>query len=156
MEERQTRLQPPPEAAGYYIGYWGNSLAAASTSDLNRRISGYEITPVQFAILYRCFIGEADTMTSLERIIPIGRPSMSRQLDQLVKKGLLRRQRLSSDRRIVRLILTEEGQELVPRLDRIRAEIEEELMEGICKDDMEVFVSVARRIVANFERQQGP
>ena len=66
MEERQTRLQPPPEAAGYYIGYWGNSLATASTSDLNRRISGYEITPVQFAILYRCFIGEADTMTSLE------------------------------------------------------------------------------------------
>ena len=70
-----------------------------------------------------------------------------------MRKGLLQRRRLSSDRRIIRLTLTEEGQELVPKLDRIRAEIEEELIEGISEDDMEVFVSVARRIVANFKRK---
>ncbi len=154
MEEPQTRFRPSAEAVDRSLGHWGTNLANASTFDLNKRISGYEITPVQFAILHRCFIGEADTVTDLAQIIPIGGPSMSRQVDQLVTKGLLQRQRLSSDRRIVRLTLTEDGLDLVPKLEQIRAEIEEELTEGISEDDMEVFISVARRIVENFEKQQ--
>ncbi|MFF3301954.1 TetR family transcriptional regulator [Streptomyces sp. NPDC002908] len=56
---------------------------------------------------------------------------LTQQADRLEEAGLIRRERDSGDRRIVRLCLTAEGLELTGRMSRVRAAQERELLAGM-------------------------
>ena len=107
------------------------------------------LTLPQWGVLERCARDQANTVTELTEIVPVDQASISRAADRLVRLGLLRRQRLSRDRRVVHLKATDEGQALVRQLSPEIARIYAVLLEGIQEDDLEAFVRVARRISAN-------
>lgn len=56
---------------------------------------------------------------------------LTQQADRLEEAGLIRRERDSGDRRIVRLCLTAEGLELTGRMSQVRAAQERELLSGM-------------------------
>ena len=104
-------------------------------------------------MLERCARGQANTVTELTEIVPVDQASISRAADSLVRLGLLRRQRQSHDRRVVRLEATDQGQDIVrPLLPEVAA-IYAVLLEGIPDDDLQIFARVARRISANARGQ---
>lgn len=111
------------------------------------------LTLPQWGVLERCARGQANTVTELTEIVPVDQASISRAADSLVRLGLLQRQRLSSDRRVVRLEATDKGQELVRQLTPEIAAIYAVLLEGIQDDDLQIFARVARRISANARGQ---
>ena len=98
------------------LGYWVSSLASALRKGLDRQLAASDVTSAQWAILDVCSRGEANSPSALARVIPVDTAAISRQLDKLREKGLIRRRRLTSDRRSVRVELTQEGRELVPTL----------------------------------------
>ena len=59
--------------------------------------------------------GQADTVGQMSNLMPVDAASISRHTNKLVDIGLLRRRRLRSDRRTVRLSLSDKGKELVPQ-----------------------------------------
>jgi DNA-binding MarR family transcriptional regulator len=63
-----------------------------------------------------CYNGEANSISTLCRCIPVDAAAISRQVDRLVAKGYAQRRRSARDRRNVRITLTAAGRELVPRL----------------------------------------
>ena len=75
----------------------------------------FDITVEQFHILRRIHKGR-DSVSKLADAKHISRPAISRAVDVMVKKGLVTRAQDPSDRRVVQLALTEEGQTLLEEI----------------------------------------
>ena len=118
------------------------------------RLAPFEIIPVQFAILDLCFRGQAGTVTGLARLVPIDTAAISRNVDRLVKRGLMQRRRSRNDRRVVRLVLTEEGTVVMPRIMEKLQEVDSTLLRGVTQEEMRGFMSMLQKVTANSEGGQ--
>ena len=132
-----------------HLAYWVGSLASAIGKAAGEELAPMGVTPCQWAILEAAFYGNANTLTALARIIPVDAAAISRQLDKLQKNGLVRRRRLRSDRRTVRIELTEAGRDLVPKLGpRIQAS-NARFLSGITKVEQAVFTEIIQKMLKN-------
>ncbi|MCK5941682.1 MAG: MarR family transcriptional regulator [Planctomycetes bacterium] len=97
-----------------------------------------ELTHQQYNVL-RILRGSKDiglpTLDVAERMIE-RTPGVTRLIDRLEKKGLVRRERSSKDRRQVFCFLTETGERLLAELDEPIDQLDERLMRGL--DDQEL------------------
>lgn len=134
------------------LGALGTSITSAYGRLISPKLAPYGITLVQFGVLNLCFRGQADTVSGLAGLIPIDAASLSRQVDKLVKKGLLRRRRSQDDRRVVRLDLTDEGTALVQEAAAVVQEVNAMLLSGVSREERRRLVSTVRKIVANSQR----
>ena len=100
------------------LGFWVGSLASAMRKGLDAELAPFGITAAQWPILEMCDRGQANTLMELARVIPVDPGAISRQVEKLVRKGLVRRRRQSHDRRSQRLDLTPAGSALVPGIGR--------------------------------------
>ncbi|MYD94622.1 MAG: MarR family transcriptional regulator [Chloroflexi bacterium] len=129
------------------LGFLVGSLASAMRTGLNRELASLNISSAQWAILDACHEEEADTLTSLARVIPLDSASISRHVDRLVRVGLVQRSRSTQDRRLVRLSLTDEGNRLVPELaERVQAN-NAKFLAGITKREQEAMMRTIRRML---------
>jgi DNA-binding MarR family transcriptional regulator len=83
---------------------------------LDRELEPLGITAAQFVILVSLALGEADSASGLCRGISYDPGAMTRMIDRLEQKGLIRRTQLPDDRRRVGLELTAEGKAVYPKL----------------------------------------
>ena len=136
------------------LGLLGASLVSAYSKLAGEKLEPFELTPLHWALLDACFQGRADTVTSLTQVLPLDPASISRSVEALVRKGLLQRRRLPSDRRVVKLSLTKEGLELMPELGRRLQDVNSVLLKGVSEEEKMTFMRVAQRISANVEEEQ--
>ncbi len=130
-----------------HLGYWVGTLGSAMRKGLEDELAPMGVTPGQWVILEAAFSGNADTLSGLARIIPVDAAAISRQLDKLQQRGLVRRRRLRSDRRTVRIELTDAGRELVPKLTpRVEAN-NLRFLSGITTDDQALFVETIKKML---------
>ena len=131
------------------IGYWVGSLAAAFRKGLTEELAPFNVSPVKWAILEMCYRGEANTPSGLARVIPVDTAAISRQLDKLKDQGLIRRRRLSKDRRSVRVELTKEGRALVPQLAPAEQANNARFLAGITEEEQVALTSIIRKMLKN-------
>ena len=131
------------------LGYWVGSLASAMRKGLEGELAPFEVTPAQWAILEMCYRGEANTVSGLARVIPVDAAAISRQLDKLRTKGLIRRRRLARDRRSVRVELTEAGRALVPKLAPCVHANNANFMVGITDEEQTALTNIIQKILKN-------
>jgi MarR family 2-MHQ and catechol resistance regulon transcriptional repressor len=85
----------------------------AVESQINAHLKDHALTTSQFGVLEALYhLGSMQTGQLGEKILKSS-GNMTLVIDNLVKRGLVRRQRLEDDRRCVEVSLTEKGQELV-------------------------------------------
>lgn len=97
----------------------------------------YGVTPSQYNIL-RILRGEGKPMPSLEigeRMIQVV-PAMTGLIDRLEKQNLVRRDRCLEDRRVIFIILTEQGEQLLAKLDKPVAELHQSLLGHLTKGEL--------------------
>ncbi len=136
-----------------HLGYWVGSLASAIRKGLSEELEPFGVTPTQWVIIEAAFEGNANTITGLARIIPVDAAGISRQLDKLTDKGLVRRRRLRSDRRTVRIELTEAGRDLVPKLaPRVQAD-NANFLTGISGEEQSALIDVVQRMLRNAKKE---
>ena len=70
---------------------------------VDRHMQPIELTGMQWEPLLMLWLKRADTVAGLARVSQVGFASMSRMLDRLEEKDLLRRERSETDRRVVHL-----------------------------------------------------
>ena len=132
-----------------HLGYWVGSLASAIGKGAGEELAPMGVTPCQWAIMEAAFYGNANTLTALARIIPVDAAAISRQLDKLQKSGLVRRRRLRSDRRTVRIELTEAGRDLVPKIaPRIQAN-NDRFLAGVSAREQAAFTEIIQKMLEN-------
>jgi DNA-binding MarR family transcriptional regulator len=156
VEEGSQRTDPREDPADLVdtgpLGALGTSITSAYGMLITPRLAPYGVTLIQFGMLNYCFRGQADTATGLADLIPIDAASLSRNVDKLVKTGLLQRRRSQSDRRVVNLELTDEGTALVREVTHIVREVNAVLLSGVSQEEKRCLMGVVRKIAANSER----
>jgi len=133
------------ESLGYLLHQVKGRLMAAIDAELEP----LDITWAQWGTLLHIANGSAKTASELCRNMAGDTGSMTRMLDRLEQKGLIRRERSSQDRRIVRLFLTEAGQKLYPRLPPIAVKVLNQHLQGFSRDELETMKSFLRRMLGN-------
>jgi DNA-binding MarR family transcriptional regulator len=102
-------------ASRAFVGITARSLAAAED----------DVTLPQFRTLVVLAARGPQRSIDISAELGVNPSTGTRMLDRLTRKGLVRRTRSSTDRRVVRLRLTPAGQELVKQvLDQRRVELE--------------------------------
>ena len=134
-----------------------SSLVNATDKRITEEVAPYDLTPLEFNLLRTCMErGEETTATQLVQILPIDPSRISRLVTSVVDKGLLRRRRLRSDRRVVMLRLSDEGRELTSRIVENLKQYNGQLAEGISDEDLGTFQSVVLKMLANYASMQRP
>ncbi|MEI0736890.1 MarR family transcriptional regulator [Paenibacillus sp. JTLBN-2024] len=111
-----------------------------------------DITPEQWTVLKR--LGEEDGITQKELALVTDKDqaTLTKILDLLERKKLVRRGKNKEDRRSFLIFITDEGRELRERLffyvNRLFAE---EVVAGIPENDLKIFVSTLQKIQHNVE-----
>ncbi|NLV81250.1 MAG: MarR family transcriptional regulator [Rhodococcus sp.] len=82
--------------------------------------------------------------------------STTKHTERLVKMGLVARERLERDGRVVLLSLTDAGRELVEREVPVRIAGERRLLDGLDDHELDVLTDLLRRITANAENDALP
>jgi len=92
----------------------------------------------------------------LEQTFSVRRSTMSNILALMEKKDLIRRESVSHDARLKKLILTEKALNICERAKNDRESTEAIICEGIPKDDLATFMSVIDKMKKNLEKSDGP
>lgn len=128
-------------------------VALMRTADRVRRyfsrvVEPYGITLPQYNVLriLRGARGEGlPTLEIGERLIEEA-PGITRMMDRLAAKGLVRRERSTEDRRLVVNYLTPEGAEVVDALDVPMDRADDEALGALSQKDLRVLVALLDRV----------
>ena len=115
---------------------------------LDRELEPFDITAAQYVILVSLANG-VDSASGLCKGVSYDPGAMTRMLDRLEKKGLVRRVRSPDDRRVVKLELSDEGKTVYPKLIATAAEVANRRLKGFTKDDARQLEGYLQRMLAN-------
>jgi DNA-binding MarR family transcriptional regulator len=125
-------------------------------SSLVRRVDQHmqplELTGMQWEPVMMLWLKRADTVAGLARVSQMGFASMSRMLDRLEEKDLLRRERSESDRRVVHLHLTTKGKKVANKIWPIVVEGMHVHLDGFKKEELAQLNDLLGRMLANGAR----
>ena len=135
----------PSQGIGAYIGRARRTIVEA----IDRKLAPLDISHAQWIVVMLLGDGAASTAAELCKILIYDPGAMTRLLDRLEKKGVLRRARARGDRRTVRLQLTAAGKRLYPRILEALVEVFNRLLRGFSKSEVCQLEHLLKRIVAN-------
>lgn len=133
------------------LAYWIHRVyqATRNASFATLRTAGEEITPEQWIVLVRLWERDGRTQTELGESTYRDRPTMSRILAGMERRGLIKRKRDADHGRVWRVHLTAHAgtlrEELVPRA----RELVKRSLRGIPARDLEITRSTLRRMFEN-------
>jgi DNA-binding MarR family transcriptional regulator len=149
--EPVTALQPPEE--GLSVGYLMGRARASLLSGLDAELARFGLSGMQFAVLKHVGEGSARTAADLCRFMQYDTGAMTRILDRLEEKGLVRRERSREDRRAVVLRLAPSGRAQMPRLSAAARRVLEAHLSGFSNAEIEAFKSYLGRMIDNGQAQ---
>lgn len=135
------------ESIGYLIGRARAQLAKS----LDDALAPQGITHAQGGILLMLLSGRFDNASQLAREMYIDAAAMTRMVDRLEKRELIRRMQSDDDRRVSQLQLTDEGRLLAQQLPAVYIATRERNFAGLSVEEMGFLKSLLRRILANGE-----
>ncbi|HUL62700.1 MAG TPA: MarR family transcriptional regulator [Methanocella sp.] len=100
-----------------------------------------ELSPVALSILYRASV-KAVRMNDVASACDIRKSTASRHVDNLEKRGLVRRERDEADRRIVHVVATAKGKSLFADNEKQLAKYVEKGMDRLTPAEQEAFVGL--------------
>ncbi|MBC7602454.1 MAG: MarR family transcriptional regulator [Ramlibacter sp.] len=119
------------------------------SSAVDHELEPNGLTSAQWVPLLKLYMGHGSTVAELASACSLDAGGMTRLLDRLETKGLLRRVRSSEDRRVVNLELTDEGREVAMGIPALLCGIQNSHMRGFSVDEWEQLKSLLRRILDN-------
>ncbi len=142
----------PRNGLGHIIGRARTQLLAALDAELARDdlLAPLEVTSAQFIVIVN--LAGRDGATSASELckgISYDAGAMTRMLDRLEAKGLVRRTRSPDDRRLVNLELTDAGKAAYPRLRAISMQVMNRSLRNFTADEAQTLQILLQRLTAN-------
>jgi DNA-binding MarR family transcriptional regulator len=135
----------PKRSIGGLLGRVKMEMVAA----LDAELAPLDITAAQFVILKTIALGEADSASGLCKDISYDPGAMTRMLDRLERRGLLRRVAHPNDRRTSNLELTAEGKAVFPKLQASGMKVLNRFLRGFTKEEARQLESFLQRMLEN-------
>ena len=147
-----TRLSPEDS-----VGYLMRKVMSSIRTQADAQLSTHDMTYAQWLPLFKLSLcSSATTVAGLARDLETDPAAMTRVLDRLEAKGLVARERSTTDRRVVQIALTPEGQAVAARVPPVLAEVLNGHLSDFTHDEWQQLLHLLRRMLANGEarRQQ--
>src|ERR1700741_4895842 len=135
------------------VGHLIGRARSALLTGLASQFEPFGLTGAQFAVLKNVADGTAQTAADLCRTMHYDTGSMTRMLDRLEEKSVLRRERCTEDRRVGVLRITESGNELLPQLRTAAVRVLGRHLAGFSPAEVATFKQFLVRLIQN--GQQG-
>jgi len=136
------------------VGYMMRRILNMVGGEVEREMAPSGLTNAQWIPLFKLFMGSASTVAELARECQLDAGAMTRLLDRLETKGLVRRIRSSEDRRVVNLELTDEGRTAAQQIPVTLCRVQNAHMKGFTHAEWETLKGLLRRILANAQEIQ--
>jgi DNA-binding MarR family transcriptional regulator len=142
----------PEQSVGYLMRRVLSSVLAQADAEL----AAYDLTYVQWLPLYKLVMKEGSTMAGLSRDLDIDPGAMTRSLDRLEAKGLVRRERSTEDRRVVLLALTDEGRKVARKVPPVLSGVLNSHLRGFSDAEWQQLLEFLNRMLVNGEAMRRP
>ena len=142
------------------IAYLMKRLIGSFAAEVERQLDPRGLTNAQWVPLYKLYLGHGSTAAELARECQLDAGAMTRMLDRLEAKGLVRRARSSEDRRVVNLELTDEGRDAAGRIPEVLCQVLNAHLRGFSRDEWLQLKGMLGRMLDNAavlqqERERG-
>jgi DNA-binding MarR family transcriptional regulator len=135
----------PSESTGFLMKRIVNMV----TAQIDRELEPSGLTNAQWVPLLKLHMGVGSTVAELARSCQLDAGSMTRLLDRLEAKGLVRRVRSSEDRRIVNIELTDEGTAAAKKIPAVLCGVQNSHLRGFTAEEWQTLKSLLRRVFDN-------
>src|ERR1700731_3793167 len=115
----------------------------------DEEVASLEVTAAQFIIIKNVLMGHANSACELCKYMDYDRGAMSRMIDRLETKGLLRRVALAHTRRTMALEVTEAGKAAFPKMQACLSRVVNRLLKGVTKTKVREVERTLKRMLAN-------
>ena len=135
--------------APYNMGYRIKLLSQLLSRKFQELLDPFGLTPFHWLVL--CCLWREDglpTSSIGEKLQQVG-GTLTGVLDRMEERGLVRRERDTSDRRIWRIWLTEDGKKFETVLPPLAVEVREAAMKGMSSDERELLSQLVDLAIAN-------
>jgi DNA-binding MarR family transcriptional regulator len=142
----------PRRGVGHLLNRVRTEMLAALDAALEAdpELSKLEISAAQFIVIAALVITEgAKSASDLCKGISYDAGAMTRMLDRLETKGLIRRNRRPDDRRVVYLELTEEGHRAFPRMRQVSMGVVNRFLRGFSQAEARQLEGLLTRMLEN-------
>jgi DNA-binding MarR family transcriptional regulator len=133
------------------VGYLMRQIIHKVGQEVDRQLAHTELTDAQWKPLYKLSMGQASTVADLARQCTLDAGAMTRMLDRLEAKGLCKRVRSESDRRVVNIELTPVGKQAADQIPRILCGVQNAHLAGFTEEEFHTLREYLRRILTNAE-----
>jgi len=123
----------------------------AFLDELEARLAPLDLKAADYLVLVTLAAGNVDTASSVCSVLAHDPGAMTRKIDALEKRGLVRRVRSDEDRRAIKLELTHEGRKLYPKALAIGVGLANEYLEGFSKSEVKALEGLLNKILQNAE-----
>ena len=128
------------------IGFSINKARNLLIAEMDLAMKELDISSQQMGIVFALFNGTAATPFELSKLLGIDTGLMTRTLDKLESKDILRRSRNLEDRRVVNLALTAKGEGVATRIPEIVPGVLNARLKSFSKAEFDEF----RRLLDKF------
>jgi len=115
----------------------------------DKRLAPLEMSAAQYIIMANLAGPEPKSASDLCKGISYDAGAMTRMLDRLEAKGLIRRMRSVEDRRLMHLELTDEGRAAYPRMREMSMAVANRFLRGFTRAEARQLESLLARMLAN-------
>jgi len=136
------------ESLGFIINRTNQKLS----NYLTRRFKSYDITPEQWGLLNRLWDKDGISQKELSEISIKDQTTITRILDKLERKGLIKRQTSPDDRRSFLIFLTDSGRNLESKLVPIAYEVLDEALQGLSEEEIKQMKFLLNKIFMNVDK----
>lgn len=155
-----------PPAAGFYtpetirpdnnVGLLMKRALQSIRQTIDRDLAPHDLTQAQWLPLVRIAHGGCTTIAALARDQAIDPGAMTRAVDRLEAKGLLRRERSAPDRRVVTLVLTDTGRAAAALVPPVAVQVLNAHLAGFSPAEWQQLIGLLTRLLANGDALREP
>ena len=138
------------------IGFIVNYCSKLLKNRLNRELEKEEITVSQFAVIkdiemnsFKANKEVGVTAVEIAERLDMDKPTISGIINRLIDKGYIEKLSNPDDRRSFILKLTGESKDKLPTLERINNEVISYAIEGLSKEEIEMFKNTMAKMIEN-------
>ena len=116
---------------------------------LDRELARFDISAAQLIVLASVAYKEADSAARLCKSISYDPGAMTRMIDRLEQKGLVRRIPNPEDRRATNLEMTSAGKALYPQLLAAKETVQAQFVRGFSEEEVRMLEGFLNRMIEN-------
>lgn len=138
----------------FFVPYLLNRIAATWSADLSEDLRRHDLTTPQMRVLAVLSINTGLTINELSELTVTEQSTMSRTLDSLEDRGLVRRRPRDSDLRVREVDVTGAGRKLFADFWPVMFRHYDEMFKDIGEDEFSALVATLQKVLRNIRRNQ--